>query len=106
MEAPVPQLDFPALKRRVVDLNEAWARAMRGICAEAARQSGRFDEAGFDRAIAAYAQDIASPAGDFIALLDEADAAEALSEEAARYGIAGEAAHHSTHFTRRGLRAA
>ena len=106
METPVPQLDFPALKRRVVDVNEAWALAMRGICAEAARQSGRFDEAGFDRAIAAYAQDIASPAGDFIALLDEADAAEALLDEAALYGTAGEAAHHSTHFTRSGLRAA
>ena len=86
--------------------DSAWALAMRGICAEAARQSGRFDEAGFDRAIAAYAQDLASPAGDFIALLDEADAAEALLEEAALIGTASEAAHHSTHFTRSGLRAA
>ncbi len=57
-----------------------------GICAEAARQSVGFDEAGFDRAISAYAQDIASPAGDFISLLDEADATEALLEEAALYG--------------------
>jgi hypothetical protein len=106
MEAPVTQLDFPALKRRVVDVNEAWAHAMRGICAEAARQSARFDEFGFDRAIAAYAHDIASPGGDFISLLDEADAAEALIEEAALYGTASEAAHHSTYFTRAGLRAA
>lgn len=102
----MPQLDFPALKRAVVDANEAWAQAMRGICAEAARRSARFDERGFDRAVAAYAADLASPAGDFISLLDEADAAEALAEDAAAYGTASEAAHHSTFFTRSGLRAA
>lgn len=107
----MPQLDFPALRRRVVDVNEAWALAMRGICAEAARRSHLFDERGFDRAVAAYAADMASPAGDFISLIEEADAAEMLIEEtaleeAALLGTAGEAAQHSTHFTRSGLRAA
>lgn len=106
----MPHPDLPALRRHLQALNEDWAAAMRALSAEAMRLCDAFDGAGFDRAVAAYAADIASPAGDFVSRLQEAeeadDALDALLDPDAISAGEPDRAHHSTHFTRDGLRAA